>query len=286
MSKNNKSTSDLLRIAGVLTLICSVVALMLAAVNMVTKATIDENTKKEKAEAIGRIFGEIDEIIRDEENEREVYLVTKDSSPAGYCVAVTANGYGGDIEMLVGINLDKTVKGIQIVSMSETPGVGSKVKTDSSFLPQFEGKSAPLALGDNVDGISGASISSKGVTEGVNDALSVEFDPVAFFNKVSSQSEQTDETTEDVEATTDTAPETSAEVETETPSAEVEGTHIDPAAVGLGAPSGNYPSDNAYVEERGAGYYLEHETTDTESETLPETDAEGNIITPENGATV
>ena len=101
---------------------------------------------------------------------------------AGYAIKVVASGSQGNIEMMVGVDADGVVTGVSIVKNSETSGIGSKVMTNQptakgvGVLDQFEGKTAadaPLNVGTNVDAISGATVSSKGVTTGVNAALAV-----------------------------------------------------------------------------------------------------------------
>ena len=85
--------------------------------------------------------------------------------------------------MMVGVDAEGVVTGVSIVDNSETSGIGSKVMSNEPLssgvgvLDQFQGKSAAadgtLTVGKNVDAISGATVSSKGVTAGVNAALAV-----------------------------------------------------------------------------------------------------------------
>ena len=285
MSKNNKTEKStaayFLRIAGVLTLICSVVALMLAAVNAVTKNKIAENTNNEKLQAVSRIFGEVDGVVPVEGTDPEVILVDKSGAAVGYCVSVAPQGYGGEIEMLVGISPDGTVKGVEIISMSETPGVGSRVKSDEHFLPQFAGKRGPFEPGNGADAISGASISSKAVMEGVTAATSLDFnfaDAAANAGLSVPVSEDTEDTADTAEPETTEAPETTAAPETTPPVTDTQPeTYIDPAYVGGYGEGENNPSDNMYVETFDTtGFYQEHETTDT---TTAETDENGNPVT-------
>ena len=258
MSKNKNTAAYFLRIAGVLTLICSVIALMLAVVNAVTKDTIAENTQKEKVEAISRIFGDVDDVETNTVEDHEINFVFCKDMLVGYTVTVKPQGYGGEIEMLVGIERGGSVQGIEIINMSETPGVGSRVKSDPGFLPQFKGMTGKLTVGDNVDAISGASISSKAVTAGGNEALSIEVD-VSEYEKGASPA-----TEKDTEQPTESAAE--PETQTEQPMETAEDTHIDAALVGQGDQPWEYrPSDNVVVAVRDTTYYLEHETTDTES---------------------
>ena len=247
-------------------MICSAVALLLAVVNMVTKEKIDENTAKEKQEAVERIFEEA-EVFPLEGYDHEILLVAKNSELIGYTVTVKPQGYGGEIEILVGINKDGAIEGVEIVTLSETPGVGSRVKTDERFLPQFKGKSGTLVAGENVDAISGASISSKAVISGINEALSVEVDleGAASALGISAGSSAQESTDSESVVTTEAAETTEAATE-ETTAAAPE-TNIDPSLVG-GASDGLYhPGDNIDVVADTEGYYLEPEITDAESDT-------------------
>lgn len=101
-----------------------------------------------------------------------------DVSLLGYVMESTsANGYGGDIVLYVGIRLDGTVNGVKILEMSETPGLGQEAP--NVLTPQFAGKKVDSftytktgAKADNeVDAITSATVTTKAVTEAVNGAL-------------------------------------------------------------------------------------------------------------------
>ena len=109
-----------------------------------------------------------------------VYEVLVNGENDGYAIKVVASGSQGNIEMMVGVDSEGTVTGVSIVDNSETAGIGSKVMENEALasgvgvLDQFVGKSAAdgtLTVGTNVDAISGATVSTKGVTTGVNAAL-------------------------------------------------------------------------------------------------------------------
>lgn len=106
-----------------------------------------------------------------------VYEVQVGGASAGYAIKVVASGSQGNIEMMVGVDSEGAVTGVSIVDNAETAGIGSKVmENQNGVLDQFIGKSAAdgtLAVGTNVDAITGATVSSKGVTAGVNAALAV-----------------------------------------------------------------------------------------------------------------
>ena len=113
----------------------------------------------------------------------EVAIGKKGSETAGYVVTVTdSDGYGGDIKFSVGVGADGTYLGTSILSISETAGLGMRVKTSPDFLAQFKSANTDkfvlvkdgsgAAAGDEkIDAISGSTVTSKAVLRGVNSAL-------------------------------------------------------------------------------------------------------------------
>lgn len=88
----------------------------------------------------------------------------------GVGLLVASRGYGGPIRMAVGLDRNGKVAGVSIVSMNETPGLGTKVVEDKGFLPRFTGAASADDAHD-VDTITGATKSSRGVRMGVEAAL-------------------------------------------------------------------------------------------------------------------
>ena len=162
----------LIKLVLVLTAICTGIALLLSVVNSVTKDKIAENIAKQQETAIFTIFenGNSTEEYVTADGET-VYIVYKDGEAIGYCVNASGTGFGGEVQVMVGLKSDKSVFGIKIVSMSETPGIGTKVQGES-FLGQFVGNSGQ----SDADIISGATFSSKAVIEAVDYALALDFD--------------------------------------------------------------------------------------------------------------
>lgn len=103
-----------------------------------------------------------------------IYEVKANGETVGYTVKVIASGSQGSIEMIVGVDTACAVTGVSVVDHSETSGIGTKVTGNvDGVLDQFKGMSGAgtLVVGSNVDAISGATVSTKGVTSGVNAAL-------------------------------------------------------------------------------------------------------------------
>lgn len=174
--KKESSALYFLRIGGTLLLICAIVALVLSFVNTVTQEKIAQNETEQKRTAMVELFGsdkieytELDRLESDGERVEAVYRVAEDGSTVGYSVLVLSPGFGGDVQLMVAVTADKTVIGVKIVSMSETPGLGTRVD-DADYLSQYAGVTAGLSASE-VDMISGATKSSKAVLNGVVDAL-------------------------------------------------------------------------------------------------------------------
>lgn len=106
----------------------------------------------------------------------QAYAGYKGDAKAGYTFKLLVKGYGGNVELTVGIDTEGVVTGVSIGTHSETPGLGAKA-TDPSFLNQFVGKTeavtvvkTPPQKANEVQAISGATITSRAVSSGVNEA--------------------------------------------------------------------------------------------------------------------
>jgi len=172
-------------LAGVLLVITAVVALLLATVNHITAPIIAANAAREQTEARKAVLQEATEfelIAEKPDNDipvTAIYVGEKEGQLVGYCVNVQPIGYGGVIDLMVGIQADGAVERVKTITMSETAGLGSKAQ-DEAFLQQYAGKNVTDAFSVIKNGIpqqgeivavSGATVTSKAVTAGVNEAL-------------------------------------------------------------------------------------------------------------------
>lgn len=175
MAKPDKKTVlSVLNIGARLLVICLVVAAVVSLVNEVTKARYAEIQKEEQQKAMASIFGSSSVTVTGlgDPSGDSFYAVRQGEELLGYCVQVVTAGFGGDMTLMVGFRADQTLVGVQILSHSETPGLGARV-SDASYLGQYAGKSGTLTLGENVDAISGATISSRAVLAGVKEAQEI-----------------------------------------------------------------------------------------------------------------
>lgn len=164
-----------LKIAGMLFLICSITALIVAAVYGVTNEKIAQNELETMNDSIKEIFGDDISTEKLKYNGKNtdiaaIYEVKEENSIIGYAVHAKPMGFKDSIEMMVGVTPDGICKSVRIISLSETPGLGSKVSEDS-FTSGFEGATGVLEIKKDITPVAGATVSSKAVTKGVNSAL-------------------------------------------------------------------------------------------------------------------
>lgn len=173
--------------------------LLLGVVYQITKEPIAAQEEKARQEAFAEVFEaaenfrtvdlpageEIDRVLAEAgisgvTVEEIVSALDGSESLLGYCITVTSHeGYGGDIRLTLGIDQGGRLNGISILEISETPGLG--MKAESVLKPQFGGKNVTQfeytktgAVSENqIDAISGATITTKAVTGAVNAGLKV-----------------------------------------------------------------------------------------------------------------
>ena len=171
--KQNKGALESLLIGLKLLLICAIVAGVVSFVYSLTEAQYEKNIQATKNAAIGEIFGldapTCKEIAK---GDATVYTVYDGETLIGYCVESASAGFGGDVALMVGYGADRSLLGVSVIAHSETPGLGAKV-AEAAFLDQYKGQSGTLMLGEDVDAVSGETISSRAVTNAVNLATEV-----------------------------------------------------------------------------------------------------------------
>ncbi|MBR7184822.1 MAG: FMN-binding protein [Clostridia bacterium] len=163
------SIGEICRIGLPLFVICVAVALVVSFVYTMTADTIAAAALEARNAAIARIFGEDADISELAPLEETDAVFAVDGGQRGYGVSLASVGFGGDINMIVGVDAEGKVCGVEIVTHSETPGFGSKGE-DPAYLAQYVGHGAALELGKEIDAISGATVSSRAILAGVNAA--------------------------------------------------------------------------------------------------------------------
>ena len=189
----------ILKDALVLCCITLIAGVALATVYAVTKEPIAAAELAARAEAYRAVFAEAADFSADDavdaavKNSAEfcnaagfagvtvsdaLYAVDEHGAVIGYVMTLNGKGYGGTIQFTMGVTAQNTISGISVLSHSETAGLGAKC-TDAAFSGQYAGKPAEQltvvktgATEDNeIDAISGATITSVAITDAVNAGL-------------------------------------------------------------------------------------------------------------------
>ena len=191
---------DTIMIVIVLTVVCVISALSLGVVNNITADRIAEQRQKAKLKAITSALPRdkvrydndpsVDIVKIPEWKERdgttkEIYLGKEKGKVVGLAFTSYSQGYNGLITIMMGIDPNEKLVGIEIIEHLETPGLGSMIESPELFKNQFYGKS--IEGSDNgelvvikgrkadknweIEALTGATISSSGVTQAINDGL-------------------------------------------------------------------------------------------------------------------
>ncbi|NLN82764.1 MAG: FMN-binding protein [Firmicutes bacterium] len=163
---------DMIRYGIILALIAAISGGSISAVVNVTSKVIEERKAEELKAALGALVPEADRFEELFADEKTYYQGFLNNQEAGFVVTGKGDGYGGSIEVLVGFDADGKILNVQIGDNGETPGIGTKVTENDDFIQQFVGKdlNSPIAVGQDIQGVSGASMSSDGVAKAVKNA--------------------------------------------------------------------------------------------------------------------
>lgn len=175
-----------LKLGFILLIVTAVAGLFLGGAYTITKEPIAKQALLEKNQAMKEILPSADSFVLMEDINlpegtiiKEVDKGLKGNEAIGYAIKVTPKGFGGLIDMMVGITADGKLGGIKILSHGETPGLGAN-STNIDFYGQYKDRTTDGQLevvksgasGDNqIQAITGATITSKAVTNGVNEAI-------------------------------------------------------------------------------------------------------------------
>lgn len=174
---------ETIKLGFTLFLFTAISALILAYSNGVTAPEIAKVEEQIKTEARMEILPAADafEAVEGVEGAKEVYKGTAGGETVGYTLSMVTSGYGGDVELAVGISNEGTVTGIKIIKHTETPGLGANA-TLPAFQDQYKGKSVsevievvktPPSADNEIQAITGATITSRAVTKAVNEAREI-----------------------------------------------------------------------------------------------------------------
>lgn len=176
--KQQSTFAYVLKLSLTLLLITGITAAALAGVNTITAPKIAAINAQKTQDAIEAVLPGGGEKLEEFPDEGGVVTAVY-ASDTGYAVEVSPAGFNGAIKMMVGISREGQVLDISIISHTETAGLGAvaaaKTSAGETFRGQYSGQEGSLSVtndGGTIDAITGATITSRAVTAGVNAALS------------------------------------------------------------------------------------------------------------------
>lgn len=164
----------------VLFMICLICTALLVLTNQFTAPIIQEQLRKQANAIYTKVFDEADDFQEksvDYQGETYKTMIAKhEEEVLGYVFEVSNNGYGGPIVSLIGVDKDGKIKGLEILSMTETANLGDNAKKPE-WREQFVGKMNEVkvvkatAKADEIQALTGATITSEAISKSVNTAL-------------------------------------------------------------------------------------------------------------------
>lgn len=153
-----------------LTIVVLIAVALLMGLNFITEPRIIDEREARLRAMLEETFSE----MTDFRLEDDLYIILEENEKIGYSFVTTGTGYGGDINILVSLETDFSIKNVSIINQTETPGLGDRI-TSPEFTDMFQGLEAEeVALaeqGGKVDAISGATVSSEAVTEAIRESM-------------------------------------------------------------------------------------------------------------------
>ena len=165
------SVLEYFKTSFILLCICALSAALLGFVNYVTSPIIVKAEQECTEALIKSIFPQYDsfvELTYDDPDVTSVKVISDASGEtAGYIVETAISGFKNVINIMVGLDESAVVRSVKIISHSETPGLGSKI-TGEKYLNSYVGKTGVISFNSGIDSLSGATVSSSSVLDGVN----------------------------------------------------------------------------------------------------------------------
>lgn len=174
MVRMEEAMNQMARFGIVLGVICLLSTLVLAVTYDATKPVIEREIKREEEKAFKAVIPGADSFTEKTLDGIEYVEARGGGELVGYCIRTVASGYEGPIRLIVGIDPNGRILGLEVLEHSETPGLGAKMKeirpgeTEPYFLRQFKGKDARnIKAKKNIDAITGATITTRAITNEV-----------------------------------------------------------------------------------------------------------------------
>lgn len=158
---------ELMPLIGVLAFAMS----LLYIVSTVLQPVKEANVLKEKQLVMAQLLPGSESFAEEAYEGEDANIVSVFKGDTGFVIETAVDGYVDKMTVWVGVDSKGTVTGVTIRDMEETWGLGRNTMTDVSFLSQYLHGTGDAAVGENIDAVTGATVSSKAVTKAINSAV-------------------------------------------------------------------------------------------------------------------
>ena len=148
----------------------AVAAILLVALNAGLAGTAAANAEAERQKTMTMLLPGSTAFVQEAYTGEDTNIRAAYKGETGYVVETAAEGYVDTVVLWVGVDNSGKVTGVMIRDLSESFGLGRRALRDSGFLGQFLGTSGDLTVGENVDALTGATVTSKAITKAINSA--------------------------------------------------------------------------------------------------------------------
>ncbi len=171
-----KNNNSVLKMVLTLVVIAVVSAGAMSYVNKITAPIIAQRDAQKLQNALGEVLKADGFSVISETESLTVYEAVTAGEISGYCIVNLSAGYGGDLKIMTGVDLNGAVTGVSILSHSETAGLGANADKPE-FKEQYKGKTSEISVSktkaseNEIKALSGATVTSEAVTKAVNEAI-------------------------------------------------------------------------------------------------------------------
>lgn len=148
----------------------AVTAVLLAVLNAGLAGPAAANAEAERQKTMALLLPGSTTFVREEYSGEDTNILAAYKGETGYVVETATDGYVDTVVLWVAVDNSGAVTGVMVRDMSETFGLGMRAISDPAFLGQFLGTTGDLTVGENVDALTGATVTSKAITKAINSA--------------------------------------------------------------------------------------------------------------------
>ena len=146
-------------------------AAVLFGASLALSGVAQENGRKEHQQIMQTLLPGSTEFTVEPYAGEDANIVSVHKGETGFVIETVTRGYVDEIRMLIAVSKDGKVTGLMVRDMEETFGLGAQALTDTDFLAQFLNTSGEAAMGETVDALTGATVTSKAITRAVKSAV-------------------------------------------------------------------------------------------------------------------